>query len=183
MLHRVGDVDLAIGEPGVGERFLQNSSRRPDKWFAGKVFVIAGLLTDEHHIGINIALAEHDLRRVFPQIASSAPFRLDLEVGELSLPRSFRIGSHDNCRCKFLAAPGTRRAADPVMEVLRIDIDELKQKMGRGERIIFLDARSKDAYEESTVQIPGSIRVPPDEVDAMLDEIPRHGGLIVPYCT
>jgi rhodanese-related sulfurtransferase len=68
------------------------------------------------------------------------------------------------------------------MEVLRISIDELKHKMGRSERIIFLDARSAKAYAESTVQIPGSQRVPPDQVEGMLDEILRN-GLIVPYCT
>ena len=64
----------------------------------------------------------------------------------------------------------------------RISIDELKHKLGRGERIIFLDARSPGAYDDSTVQIPGSLRVPPDEAESMLADIPRN-GLIVPYCT
>jgi len=64
----------------------------------------------------------------------------------------------------------------------RISIDELKRKLSSGERIIFLDARSAQAYDESFVQIPGSIRVPPDEAESMLPDIPRN-GLIVPYCT
>ena len=68
------------------------------------------------------------------------------------------------------------------MEILRISIDELKHKLGRSERVIFVDARSEQAYADSTVQIPGSFRVPPDRVDEMLDEIMRN-GLIVPYCT
>ena len=80
-----------------------------------------------------------------------------------------------------MAEAGTRRAADPVMEVLRISIDELKHKMGRGERIIFVDARSQNDYDDSTVRIPDSLRVLPEQVELMLDEIPRN-GLIVPYC-
>jgi rhodanese-related sulfurtransferase len=68
------------------------------------------------------------------------------------------------------------------MEPDRISIDELKRRMGRNEQIVFIDARSPQAYEESDLQIPGSVRVAPDDAETRVDEIPRH-GLIVPYCT
>jgi len=64
----------------------------------------------------------------------------------------------------------------------RITVDEVLRRLHTGESITFLDARAADAYEKSDLQLPKSIRVPPDEVLSHLDEIPTR-GLIVPYCT
>ncbi len=64
----------------------------------------------------------------------------------------------------------------------RISVDEVSRRLDAGERVTFLDSRSEAAWEAADEQIPGSIRVPPDEVMEYLDEIPRE-GLIVPYCT
>lgn len=69
-----------------------------------------------------------------------------------------------------------------VMEPLRISVDEVKRRLDSGESIAFVDARADDAWRKAELQIPGSIRVPPDEADAHLDEIPKH-RLIVSYCT
>jgi hypothetical protein len=68
------------------------------------------------------------------------------------------------------------------MEPQRIAPDEVKRRLDAGEAIVFLDARSNDAWQKAEVQIPESIRVPPDSAEAYLDRIPRR-GLIVPYCT
>lgn len=68
------------------------------------------------------------------------------------------------------------------MEPRRITPDEVKRRLDSGEHITFLDARSDDAWRKAILQIPGSIRVPPDEVEHHLDEIPQ-GTLIVSYCT
>ena len=54
--------------------------------------------------------------------------------------------------------------------------------MDSGESVVFLDSRSDEAHRQADTQIPRSIRVPPDQVEAHLDEIPRR-GLTVPYCT
>ncbi len=68
------------------------------------------------------------------------------------------------------------------MQPERIPIEDVKRRIEAGERLVFLDTRSADAWEQAELQIPGSIRVPPDEVESRLSAIPRQ-GLIVPYCT
>jgi rhodanese-related sulfurtransferase len=69
------------------------------------------------------------------------------------------------------------------MEPVRITTEQVKQRMATGERIVFLDTRSPAAWGESDVRIPGAIRVPPDEVEQHLREIPPPGQTIVTYCT
>lgn len=64
----------------------------------------------------------------------------------------------------------------------RITAREVRTRLDRGERVTFLDARAPDSWNKADGQIPYSVRVPPDEVDRHLREIPRD-GLIVPYCT
>jgi hypothetical protein len=50
------------------------------------------------------------------------------------------------------------------------------------ERIAVLDSRSADAWNKADGQIPGSIRVPPDEVARHVSAIPRD-AIVVAYCT
>jgi rhodanese-related sulfurtransferase len=64
----------------------------------------------------------------------------------------------------------------------RISKEEVKRRLDAGERIVFLDTRSDDAWRKADRQIPGSRRVPPDAVVQHLSEIPRE-RLIVTYCT
>jgi hypothetical protein len=68
------------------------------------------------------------------------------------------------------------------VEPERISVEEAKERLDRGEQVVFLDARSDDGWQKAELQIPRSIRVPPNGVEAHLDAIPRK-GLIVPYCT
>ena len=68
------------------------------------------------------------------------------------------------------------------MEPERITATEAKRRLDAGEAVAFLDSRSADAWEKAEKQIPHSQRVPPDDVERHLDEIPRK-ALIVPYCT
>ncbi len=68
------------------------------------------------------------------------------------------------------------------MEPPRIDKDELKRSLDAGEHFILLDDRSPEAWEKADTQIPGSIRVPPDDLDKHLQEINRNAK-IVTYCT
>jgi rhodanese-related sulfurtransferase len=67
-------------------------------------------------------------------------------------------------------------------ETPRVTVDEVKARLDRGEPIVFLDTRAPDAWEKSDVRVKGAIRVPPDEVDRHLHEIPRDRS-IVTYCT
>ena len=68
------------------------------------------------------------------------------------------------------------------MEPIRLSVVEIAERLARGERVVFLDNRSAHAWDSSEVQIPGSIRVSPDEVYRRVEAIPRD-GVIVTYCT
>ena len=68
------------------------------------------------------------------------------------------------------------------MEATRVTVDEVKQRMGRGEMFAFVDTRNPTAWGEATTKLPGAIRVPADEVEQHLNEIPRDRTIIT-YCT
>jgi rhodanese-related sulfurtransferase len=69
----------------------------------------------------------------------------------------------------------------PVM-LSRITRQDLKRRMDAREPIAILDTRSEDAWNTSDAQIPGAVRMPPDDVAQHLSEIPRD-RLVVTYCT
>jgi len=68
------------------------------------------------------------------------------------------------------------------MEVTRITIDEVRARLDRGEPLAMVDARSADAWEKAESQVPGSFRVPPDDVAGHLAGIPKDRA-VVTYCT
>jgi len=68
------------------------------------------------------------------------------------------------------------------MEATRIMIDEVKQRMDRGEQFAFVDTRNPKAWGEAKTKLPGAIRVPADEVEQYLTQIPRDRTAIT-YCT
>ena len=68
------------------------------------------------------------------------------------------------------------------MEATRVTVDEVKERMGRGEQFVFLDTRNPKAWGEAETKLPGAIRVPADEAEQLLDEIPRD-RTVVTYCT
>jgi rhodanese-related sulfurtransferase len=68
------------------------------------------------------------------------------------------------------------------MEVTRVTVDEVRARLDRGEPLLFVDARSADAWSKAQTQIPGSVRVPPDDVAGHVDGVPS-GRSIITYCT
>ena len=68
------------------------------------------------------------------------------------------------------------------MEVTRVTVDEVKERMDRGEAFTFIDTRNPKAWAEADTKLPGAIRVPADEVEQHLDQIPRDRTAIT-YCT
>jgi rhodanese-related sulfurtransferase len=68
------------------------------------------------------------------------------------------------------------------MDVQRITREELKRRMDAHEAITIVDARSEDAWNNSDVEMPGAIRVPPENVEKHLSDIPRD-RMVVTYCT
>ncbi len=63
----------------------------------------------------------------------------------------------------------------------RITVDELHSFLQRPDAPVVLDVRSRSQYEADEGQIPGSVRVMPDEIASWT--INEPGRLIVPYCT
>ncbi len=72
--------------------------------------------------------------------------------------------------------PGSR------VSKVRISPEDVQALVERGEHVVFVDARSATAYAEATEEIPGSVRIPPQEARAHLHEVPP-GKTIVAYCT
>jgi len=68
------------------------------------------------------------------------------------------------------------------MEATRVTVAEVKERMERGEQFAFVDTRNPLAWGEADTKLPGAVRVPADEVEQHLGEIPRDRTVIT-YCT
>lgn len=64
----------------------------------------------------------------------------------------------------------------------RITVDELRKRMEAGEDFAFIDVRNPQAWSQSDTMLPEAIRVPLDDFDKHLSEIPKNKP-IVAYCT
>jgi rhodanese-related sulfurtransferase len=67
-------------------------------------------------------------------------------------------------------------------EATRVTVDEIKERMDRGEQFAFVDTRNPKAWAEAETKLPEAIRVPADEVEQHLAEIP-HDRTVITYCT
>ena len=68
------------------------------------------------------------------------------------------------------------------MEATRVTVDEVKERMDRGEMFTFVDTRNPTAWGEATTKLPGAIRIPAEEVEQHLNESP-HDRTVITYCT
>lgn len=68
------------------------------------------------------------------------------------------------------------------MEATRITTDEVKERMDRGEQFAFVDTRNPQAWSQSDQKVPSAIRVPAEDFEQYLNEIPRDRTVIT-YCT
>ena len=68
------------------------------------------------------------------------------------------------------------------MEPTGITPEEANARMVRGDRITFVDTRNPKAWAEADTKLPEAIRVPAEEAEKHLADIPRD-GTIVTYCT
>ena len=68
------------------------------------------------------------------------------------------------------------------MEATRVTIDEISERINRGEQFTFVDSRNPEAWAEAETKLPGAIRVPADEVEQHLAGIP-HDRTVITYCT
>ena len=68
------------------------------------------------------------------------------------------------------------------MEAHRISPEEARQRVEAGHYVLFVDARSPDAWAKADQKLPGAIRIPADEIADHLRELPRDATIIT-YCT
>jgi rhodanese-related sulfurtransferase len=64
----------------------------------------------------------------------------------------------------------------------RITPDDLKRRMDAGEDFTLIDVRNSQTWSESDTMIPEAIRVPLDDFERHLSEIPKNRP-VVTYCT
>ena len=69
-----------------------------------------------------------------------------------------------------------------AVEATRVTVDEVKERLDRGEQFAYIDTRNPQAWGEAETKLPGAIRVPADELEQHLDEIARDRAVIT-YCT
>jgi len=74
------------------------------------------------------------------------------------------------------------RYKEVVMEATRITTDEVRERLDRGEQFTFVDTRNPTAWGESDKKLPAALRVPAEEVEEHLNEIPKDRAVIT-YCT
>jgi rhodanese-related sulfurtransferase len=68
------------------------------------------------------------------------------------------------------------------MEVPRITVKELKEKLDRGEAVALLDVRNPTAWVNSDVRLPGAVRIAMDDLDSRAEDF-DHAMTVVAYCT
>lgn len=64
----------------------------------------------------------------------------------------------------------------------RMALAEVKELLVRGVPLMFVDARSENDWKSDDRMLPRALRVPPDDVESHLGEVPRDGTEIVVYC-
>lgn len=65
--------------------------------------------------------------------------------------------------------------------VERIAPEEVNNLIEEGEDVVLLDVR-KGSWDRSDVMAKGAIRIPTEEIESRLNELPKD-KLIVAYCT
>jgi rhodanese-related sulfurtransferase len=68
------------------------------------------------------------------------------------------------------------------MKPTAVSPSDAKERLERGDRVVFVDARNPVAWGSSSVKLPGAIRIPVDEIEEHLSEVPRDSTAIT-YCT
>lgn len=67
------------------------------------------------------------------------------------------------------------------MEVTRVTVDEVRERLDRGEPLAFVDTRNADDWGGSDQKAAGAIRVPSNELLQHLSAIPQDRSVIT-YC-
>ena len=69
-----------------------------------------------------------------------------------------------------------------MAEAPRITVGDLKRRMEAGEDFTIVDTRNPQAWEESDTMIPEAIRIPQNDLEEDISQIPKTRP-VVAYCT
>ena len=75
----------------------------------------------------------------------------------------------------------TSRSFNPE-QADRITVDEIIKEEKAGKQFTFIDVRNPQAWAESDSKIKGALRIPLDEAEKRIGEIPKDRTVIT-YCT
>ncbi len=68
------------------------------------------------------------------------------------------------------------------MDPERIEAGEVEDRIERGEQVFLIDSRSSSSWSNSAAKIKGALRIPEEEVEDRLKELPKGRPLVI-YCT
>ncbi len=66
MFHHIGDINFRAINASLSESLIEDSSRWPNEWAAGSIFLIARLLAYHHDRSGRFPFSENGLRPCFP---------------------------------------------------------------------------------------------------------------------
>jgi len=93
-----------------------------------------------------------------------------------------RVASETLAEEREGTATGLFKSGDPPQSIPRMSVEELSQRLASDNPPVVLDVRTRSQYDADGAQIPGSVRVLPDEISAWAESHDRE-HLIVAYCT
>src|SRR5262249_20251040 len=102
VLDGIGDEGIRPLDPRFRQRPVENPPGGADERLAGKVFLVAGLLADQHHMGVPVSFPGHGLGRMLIERAARADIlgpgklwqRPDGRRIELELALSIMLSRH-----------------------------------------------------------------------------------------
>jgi rhodanese-related sulfurtransferase len=74
------------------------------------------------------------------------------------------------------------KAQIQTQEVTRVTVDEVQERLRRGESLAFVDVRNPQAWAAAQTKLPEAIRLSVDEVEQRLHEV-LHDRTVITYCT
>ena len=91
--------------------------------------------------------------------------------------------------CLLASIPGPASFALAVQdghkedqEAPRITVAEVMAQLEKQTPIVVVDSRSENSWEGSDKQIKGSVRIPIDQLEARMNELPRDKEIVI-YCS
>jgi hypothetical protein len=64
----------------------------------------------------------------------------------------------------------------------RITVAEVLAQLDKQAPIVIIDSRSESSWEGSDKQIKGSVRIPIDQIEARMNELPKDKEIVI-YCS